>query len=104
MGLHIREPASKQALRAFNGKLLGGVDHMAAAVIALSRITFRIFVGENRAGGFKHGARHVILRRDQLDLIALAHQLPFKNARDLRIGRLEWRRKEIAQGRLRIVR
>ena len=75
MGLHIGEGAIEQALGAVDGELLDHVDILAAAVIALARIAFGIFVGEQRAGGVEHGLRDDVLRGDQLDLVLLAVQL-----------------------------
>ena len=56
MGLDVGEGAIEQALGAIDGQLLDDVDILAAAVIALARIAFGIFVGEQRARGFEHGA------------------------------------------------
>ena len=52
-------------------RFLGDVDELAAAVVALARQAFGIFVGQNRALRFQNGARNDVLRGDQLDLVAL---------------------------------
>ena len=75
MGLHIGEGAIEQPLGAVDGELLDDVDVLTAAVIALARISFGIFVGEERAGGVEHRLRNDVLRGDQLDLVLLAMQL-----------------------------
>ena len=50
---------------------LGDVDELAAAVVALARIAFGVFVGQHRAGRLEHGAADEILRRDQLEAVVL---------------------------------
>ena len=54
MGLHIGVFGAEELLHAVYGKLLHLVNNLTAAVIAVSGITFGIFVGETRA----HGAHH----------------------------------------------
>jgi len=70
--LHIDEFAIEQLFRAVDRELLGDVDEFAAAIIAAPGIALSIFVGEHRALRLKHRARNDVLRRDQLDLAALA--------------------------------
>ena len=69
--LDIGEVAVEQLLGAVDGQLLGDIHVLAAAVVALARIALGIFVGHDRALRFKHGARHDVLRSDQLDLVPL---------------------------------
>ena len=64
---------------------LGLVDLLAAAVVAPAGIAFGIFVGQHRARRLEHGARHDVLRSDQLDLLALAMQLALQHRIDRRI-------------------
>ena len=45
--LHVGEAAVEQLLGAVDGELLGHVDVLAAAVVALAGIAFRILVGEH---------------------------------------------------------
>ena len=80
MRLHIGELAVEQLLRALDGEFFRDVDHLAAAVIALAGVAFRIFVGEDGPCGFEHGLRHVVLGRDQLDLVMLTEKLTIQNA------------------------
>ena len=72
MRLYVGEGAIEQTLGAVDGELLDDVHILAAAVIALSRIAFGIFVGEKRAGGVEHGLGDDVLRGDQFDLVLLA--------------------------------
>jgi hypothetical protein len=65
----------KELLRALDRELLGDVDVLAAAVVALAGIALSVLVGEHRAlRGEDRGAR-VVLRRDQLDVVFLSVQL-----------------------------
>ena len=84
--LDIGEAAVEQSAGALDRQLLGDVDELAAAVIAPARIALGIFVGHHRALRLEHGARDDVLRGDQLDLVALATELEFDRAGDLRIG------------------
>ena len=72
MRLHIGELAAEQLGHPLDRQPLGDVDELAAAVIALARQAFGIFVGQHRALRFQHRARDDVLRGDQLDLVALA--------------------------------
>ena len=63
------------------GQRLGDVDVLAAAVVALARQSLGVLVRQPAALGLHDGRRHVILARDQLDLVVLAaalaeHRLP----------------------------
>jgi hypothetical protein len=96
MRLHIREFAGEHLLRTLNGQLFGHIDRVAAAVIALAGIAFRIFVGEHGAGRFQYRARDVILRSDQFDLVLLARELIGQDRGDLWVGFAERCREELA--------
>ena len=73
-------------LGAVDRQLLGHVDVLAAAVVALARIALGVLVGQHRALRLQHGARDDVLRRDQLDLLLLALQLALEHGVDRRIG------------------
>jgi hypothetical protein len=64
--------------------LLGDVDVLAAAVIALAWIAFGVLVGQYRALRFQHPRAGVVLGRDQLDVVFLA--LPLAIERSLQLG------------------
>ena len=72
----------------------GDVDELAAAVIALARQAFGIFVGEHRALRFQHRARDDVLRSDQLDLVALAAEFEFDRIGDLGVDLAQSGRKQ----------
>ena len=86
IGLHIGELAVEQTARALDGKLLGNIDKLAAAIIAAARIALGIFVGEHRSLRFKHGAGDDVFGCNQLDLVALAAEFLLDNAGDIRIA------------------
>ena len=61
-----------QLLGAVDGQLLDDIDVLAAAVVALVRITFGVLVGQHRTLGFHHRRAGVVLGGDQLDVLFLA--------------------------------
>ncbi len=77
MCLDVRVFCAEQRLGAFDREHLDLVDDLAALVVAPPRITLRILVGENRAGYLHRGHRHEVLRRYQLDVVALPRDLEF---------------------------
>ena len=86
MRLHIGELAAEQLGHPLDGQPLGDVDELAAAVIALARQAFGIFVGEHGALRFQHRARDDVLRGDQFDLVALAAEFEPDRLGDLGIA------------------
>ena len=70
--LHVRVLGAEQRLRAVDAELLDLVDVLLALVVALARVALGVLVREHRAGRREHGARDVVLRRDQADRVALA--------------------------------
>ena len=65
---------------------LGDVDELAAAVVALARIAFRVLVGQHRPGGLEHRLADEVFRRDQLEPAVLAVTFVLQNGGDLGIG------------------
>ena len=99
--LHVGEVRAEQLLGALDRERLGDVHELAAAVVALARIALGVFVGHHRALRLEHGARHDVLRGDQLDLVLLATELLRDRVGDLRIRFGERRGEEgIFRGRL----
>jgi len=79
--LDVGVDGAKQLFGAINGQTLGHINILATAVIALARITFGIFVGQNRSLRSQYTRRGVVFRGNQLDMIFLAadfilHGLP----------------------------
>jgi len=95
MWLHIGKAASKQFRHPFDCKRFRDVDKLTTAVIAFARETLGVLVGEHGALRLEHGAAHNILRRDQLDFIALATELTSDDVGDFRVGLGERPREEI---------
>ena len=84
--LHIGEARAEQFLGAIDRQRFHHVDPFAAAVIAVARIAFGIFVGQHRALRFQHRAADDVFRRDQLDLVALPAEFAPDRGGDLGIG------------------
>ncbi len=72
MGLDVGMIRAKQGLRPIDRQLLGDVDELAATVVALSRISFGVLVGEWRTHRFEHCRADEVLGGDQLDPLLLA--------------------------------
>jgi hypothetical protein len=86
MRLHIGEGTAEQPGHPLDRQPLGDIDELAAAVIALPRQAFGVLVGQHGPLCFEHGAADEVLRRDQLDLIALAAEFKGDDIGDLRIA------------------
>ena len=86
MRLDVGEARAEQLLHALDREGFRDVDVLAAAVIALARQAFGIFVGQHRALRLEHRAADDVLRGDQLDLVALAAELLADHIGDLGIG------------------
>ena len=94
IGLHVGEAGAEQLLGALDRERLHHVHPFAAAVVAIARIAFGIFVGQHRALRFQHRAADDVFRRDQLDLVALAAEFAADSSGDVRIGLGQGRGKE----------
>ena len=94
IGLHVGELGAEQFLGAVDRQRFHHIDPFAAAVIAIARIAFGIFVGQHRTLRFQHRAADDVFRRDQLDLMALAAEFALDRGGDIRIGLGERGRKE----------
>ena len=77
---------AEERLGALDGQRLGDVDELAAAVVAASRIAFRVLVGEDRPGGLEHGRADEILRGNQLEPGVLPMHFIADGPRDSGIG------------------
>ena len=69
--LHVGVFRAEQRLRAFDRERLCDVDELAAAVVALARISFGVLVGEHRPCGFEDCAADEVLRCDELEAVVL---------------------------------
>jgi hypothetical protein len=68
MRLDVRHAGTEKLLRPVDRELLGDVDVLAAAVVALARVALGVLVGELRPLRREHGRARVVLRRDELDV------------------------------------
>ncbi|CCK08080.1 FIG00053978: hypothetical protein [Cronobacter sakazakii 696] len=79
--LHVSVVSAEEFFRAVNRQLLNDIHIFAAAVVALARITFGIFVGQLRALRLHHARAGVVFGGDQFDVLFLTyffllHSLP----------------------------
>ena len=72
----------KELERALDGQLLDSINVLASAIPALFRITFGVFVCEDRSLRFQNCRADKILAGDQLDIFLLALAFQFKGAGD----------------------
>ena len=86
MGLHVGEGAIEQAAGALNRELLGDVDIFATTVIPAARITFRIFISQDRSLRLEHRTANDVFRGDQLNLLLLAFQFLANRFGDFRVS------------------
>jgi hypothetical protein len=68
MRLDVGVCRAEQLLQPLDGHFLDLVDELAAAIVALTRIAFGIFVGQHRALRRQHVGGDDVFRGDQLDL------------------------------------
>ncbi len=80
---------AEELLGAVDRELLGEIDVFAAAVVATARIAFGVLVGQDARRRFADGPACVILRRDQLEVVALARLLEVNGGRDFRVQGVE---------------
>ncbi len=95
--LDVRVLRAEERLRAIDRELLDLVDDLAAAVVAATRIALGVLVRRDASDRLEHRRPREVLRRDQLDLAALALELPLEERRDLGIDVCEAGRAEIVE-------
>ena len=95
-GWTLAKPQPNSCLARSIASVLGDVDKLAAAVIAVAGIAFGVLVRQHRALRLQHRAADDVLRRDQFDLVALASELGAYRLGNLRIGDLERSREQIS--------
>ena len=87
--LDVGELGAEQLLRAVAREVLDDVDVLAAAVVAASRVALGVLVRQDAALRLQHRARNEVLRRDHLEGVALAGQLPRHRGSDFGIEFVE---------------
>src|SRR5215212_2764433 len=85
VGLHVDVLRAKELFRPLDGDVLDLIYLLAAAVVALARISLSVLVRKDRALGCQDRRRGEVLTRDKLDSRALAFQFAVKRLLDLRI-------------------
>ncbi len=85
MRLHIRMLGAEKMLGAFDRQALDAIDILAATVVALARIAFRVFIREDLAHRFQHRFGNEIFRRDQFQAGRLPPHFFAQRLSDLRI-------------------
>src|SRR5262249_11988361 len=87
--LYVDMLGTEELLGPLDGQALDHVDDLAAAVVALARIAFGVFVGEDASGCFEDRPADEVLGRDQLEPGILAFLFGLDGLKDLRIHDLE---------------
>ena len=85
VGLNVGEAAAEELLRPLDGQRLGHVHILAAAIVTPSGIAFGILVRHDGALGLHHRLRDDVLRRNQLDLVALAAEFLLDGSKNFRV-------------------
>lgn len=84
--LDVRGLRTEDLLYPVNCQLLGDIHVLAATVIALARVPFRVLVGELRSLGFHDRGAHIVLGRNQFDVIFLATIFCLDCGPEFRVG------------------
>ena len=84
--LQVRVLRAEQLLRPGDADLLGPVDDLATAVVALAGVALGVLVRQRRAQRREDGGRGEVLARDQLQAAAKPVQLVGHDRRDVRVG------------------
>ena len=74
MGLHIGMLCPKELASTIPCQVFHHIHVFTSAVVAVSRVTFSVLIGQRRAHGCHHRRRHEILRCNQLDMCTLPFQ------------------------------
>ena len=89
MRLNVGVIRAEEPRHAVDGQTLDLVNIVAAAVIARAGIALGVFVRQVAAHGLHHGRAREILGRDQLQMVALAPQLPLHGGVQFWVGQLQ---------------
>lgn len=82
---------SEHLLGPVGGERLEPIDELLALVVPAARVALRVLVGEDAPHRLEHGARDVVLGRDQADRLRLSGDLISDQFGDRRIRSLERR-------------
>ena len=79
--LHIRVVRAEQRLGPLDRELLHDINELAAAVVALARVTLGVLIGQHRAHRRQHRLGRVILGSDQFETILLSARFALDRGR-----------------------
>ena len=85
VGLNVGVGRAKEGLGALDGKALHFVHVLAAAVVALAGIAFRVLVREHAALGLEDPGRGVVFGSNQLDMRFLPSRLGHHGSGQFRV-------------------
>ena len=88
VGLNIGIIAAEQLLCPFNRQIFHDVHTLTAAVIPLSGIAFRIFIGKNTSHGSHDRLADPVFRCNQLNVAVLSFLLIYNSLCDFRVNSL----------------
>ncbi len=77
VGLHVGVVGAEELLGPVACDIFNDIGKLAAAVVALAGVAFRVFVGENRPCRLKHSARDEVFAGNHLQPVVLANDLMF---------------------------
>ena len=83
MRLDVGELGAEELLGAVAREVLHDVDVLAAAVVATTRVSLGVLVGQHAALSLQHRAGHEVLGRDHLEGVALTAELTRQRLGDL---------------------
>ena len=89
VGLYVGIFGAEEAAGPLDGNALHLVDKLAAAIIALAGQSLGIFVGEHAAHGGHHRRGDNVFAGNQLNVLALANQLPAHGGGNVGIDSLD---------------
>lgn len=93
VGLNVHAPAvlgqAEELQGTSTGDVLDRIHVVAAAVVALAGQAFGVLVGEDGADCREHRARHVVLRRDELEVVTLTPLFRCDSRSHFRINQMQ---------------
>ncbi len=89
MRLDVGVLGAEEFLGAIDRDLLGLIDELATAVVALAGVPLGILVGQNRTLSLEHRLADEILRSDELEVVLLALGFVFDGCSNLRVEIIE---------------
>src|SRR5262245_40982069 len=85
MRLHVDVIGVEELLGAIDRRSFDDVGKFTSSIIAFARITFGIFIGEDRTGGLEHSFGNEVLRRNQFEPLMLPAGFVLNRSENFRI-------------------